>query len=99
MANKIQQALANGMLVNTGSGNGLLPNSTKPLSESVLIYHHLRYSDIHSRIMFIQMIKVSIYKFEMYTYEMLATSLREQWVTVWSQLKASGNDIWYSLQS
>ena len=25
--------------VNTGSGNGLLPDGTKPLPEQVLIYH------------------------------------------------------------
>ena len=27
-------------LVNIGSGNGLLPDSTKPLPEQMLIYHY-----------------------------------------------------------
>ena len=29
------------MAVNTGSGNGLLPDGTKPLPEPMLTYHHL----------------------------------------------------------
>ena len=28
------------ILVNTGSGNGFLPNGTKPLPEALLAYHH-----------------------------------------------------------
>ena len=35
--------------VTIGSGNGLLPNGTKPLPEPMLIYHQLRTSDIHLR--------------------------------------------------
>ena len=31
--------LALEIMVNTGSGNGLLPDGTKPLPEPVLIYH------------------------------------------------------------
>ena len=35
------------ILVNIGSGNGFLPDGTKPLSESISTYH--QYSDIHRR--------------------------------------------------
>ena len=31
--------MVTGILVNIGSGNGLLPDGTKPLPESVLTYH------------------------------------------------------------
>ena len=35
--------------VNIGSGNGLLPDSTKPLPEPMLTYNHVRSIDIHLR--------------------------------------------------
>ena len=31
--------MVSGILVNIGSGNGLLPDSTKPLPEPMLTYH------------------------------------------------------------
>ena len=33
--------------INIGSGNGLLPEGTKPLPEPVLTYHKVSSSDIH----------------------------------------------------
>ena len=35
--------------VNIGSGNGLLPDSTKPLPEPMLTDNHVRSIDIHLR--------------------------------------------------
>ena len=41
--------MATEIQVNIGSGNGLLPDGTKPLPEPMLTDHHLKSSDIHSR--------------------------------------------------
>ena len=41
--------MATEIWVNIGSGNGLLPDGTKPLPEPMLTYHHLRSSGIHLR--------------------------------------------------
>ena len=35
--------------VNIGSGNGLLPDGTKPLPEQMLTYHQWGLSEIHLR--------------------------------------------------
>ena len=67
--------MASEILVNTGSGNGLLPDGTKPLSESMLTYHrwdplallqgnvYLNTQAINNHIVF-----------EIYTFEITATS-------------------------
>ena len=41
--------MATEIWVNIGSGNGLLPNSTKPLPEPMLTDHQWKSSDIHIR--------------------------------------------------
>ena len=48
--------------VNFGSGNGLLPDGTKPLPEPMLTDHHLKSSDIHSRAISQEMPQPSITK-------------------------------------
>ena len=48
--------------VSIGSGNGLLPDSTKPLPEPMLTDHHLKSSDIHIRAISQEMPQPSITK-------------------------------------
>ena len=54
--------LATEIWVNIGSGDGLLPDSTKPLSKPMLTDHHLKSSDIHSRAISQEMPQPSITK-------------------------------------
>ena len=54
--------MATEIWVNIGSGNGLLPDGTKPLPEPMLTDHHLKTSDIHSWAISLEMSQPSITK-------------------------------------
>ena len=54
--------MATKIWVNIGSGNGLLPDGTKPLPGPMLTDHHLKSSDIHSRSISQEMPQPSITK-------------------------------------
>ena len=54
--------MATEIWVNIGSGNGLLPDGTKPLPEPMLTDHHLKSSDIHIWIISQEMPQPSITK-------------------------------------
>ena len=49
-------------LVNIGSGNGLVPDSTKPLPEPILTYRLLRSSHIHLRPISLEVLHPSVAK-------------------------------------
>ena len=49
-------------LVNIDSGNGLLPDGTKPLPEPMLTNHKLGYCGIHLRVVLREMLKISFLK-------------------------------------
>ena len=46
--------------VNIGSGNGLLPDGTKPLPETMLIYHQQVSSDIYLTAIFLHCLPIGI---------------------------------------
>ena len=68
------------ILVNTGSGNGLLPDSIKPLPEPTLTFHLTRSSINHSRVMFTGILKISILKLCLkLKLHLWNTSLKQGW--------------------
>ena len=48
-------------LVNSSSGNSLLPDSTKPLPEPMLTYHQLKFCGIHFKIILQVALKTTIH--------------------------------------
>ena len=54
--------MATEIWVNIGSGNGLLPDGTKPLPEPMLTYHPLRSHGIHMSVLSLEDLKKPINK-------------------------------------
>ena len=72
--------MASAILVNTNSGNGLLLDGTKPLSEPVLTHHELIISGSHLTTILQEAFKITIHKMSLKLQKIITMYYMGQWV-------------------
>ena len=85
--------------VNIGSGNGLLPDGTKPLPEPMLTYHQrgsvaLSWEQFHRKCSRYQFVKL-VWN---YNFKIISTFPRGQWVKYCNSLQSISNCMFFSLR-